>query len=679
MGVRGRLLCTKEISPRRLSDKGFVSVGNRYGPLGVVRRGGTMYRISLSRMALGIAATVACLVSVLVCPPCWAYQEAPMLAKSVKENQLPPVDKRLPAEPAVVKPVEKTGVYGGIWRRAYTKLSDLVGAQRILYDPLVRWSPDYQVVPNLAEKWDIDQDGRVFTFHLVKGVRWSDGHPFTADDILFYFEDILFNEELTSTIPDWLAPFGNRPKVSKIDDYTFRVEFDKPYSLFLEQLACPHGMHLVTKPKHYLQRFHKKYANPDQLAALVKEKKASSWVRLFHQVTEFRYALFQEPEYPSICAWITKIPAPAKRFEMVRNPYYWKVDTQGNQLPYIDFLVHDLTEGQNIVLKAIAGEIDMQGRRLGGMQNSVLLLANAATGQYTLVPKMGTSSVGVLLAPNLNHVDPVMKQILSDRRFRIAMSHAVNRDEINKIVYLGRGKPRQAAPLPQSQFYSESYEKAYLDYKPEKSAALLDEMGLRMGSDGKRIRPDNKPLQIALDVSIDVSTQVDAAEIVASNLRNVGIDAEVKSETRDLFRQRIQNAAHDIAIWSGDGGLECLLEPRWYFPYNSESLNAPLYGQWFQSGGQSGLQPPALIKEMMETYRQIIATVSPDKQKELFANIIKANEENLWVIGLVYGPEDFYVVAKHFHNVPEKDFDSWIYPNPGPIHPEQFFMTKKAR
>ncbi|MEW6349890.1 MAG: ABC transporter substrate-binding protein [Thermodesulfobacteriota bacterium] len=638
-----------------------------------------MHRVSVSGIALGLTATIILGLSGLVCPLCQAYNEAPILAKAVSDNQLPPVDKRLPAAPVVVKPVEKTGVYGGVWRRAYTKLSDLVGAQRILYDPLVRWSPDYKVIPNLAAAWDIEKDGRVFTFHLVKGVRWSDGHPFTADDILFYFEDILFNEELTSTIPEWIAPFGNRPKVSKIDEFTFRVEFDKPYSLFLDQLACPHGMHLVTKPKHYLMKFHKKYAKPEDLAALVKEKKSSSWVNLFHQLTEFRYALFQDPGYPSICAWVTKVPAPAKRFEMVRNPYYWKVDAEGNQLPYIDVLAHELTEGQNIVLKAIAGEIDMQGRRLGGMQNSVLLLANESRGQYKLVPKTGTSSVGVLLAPNINHTDPVMKQIISDRRFRIALSHAINREEINKIVYLGRGKPRQAAPLKESAFYSASYEKAYLAYKPEVSAALLDEMGLKKGPNGKRMRPDNKPLQIALDVSVDVSTQVDAAEIVASNLSAVGIDTEVKSETRDLFRQRIQNAAHDIAIWSGDGGLECLLEPRWYFPYNTESLNAPLYGQWFQSGAQSGLEPPPVIKEMMETYRQVVATVSPEKQKELFAKIIRANEENLWVIGLVYGPEDFYVVAKHFHNVPAKDFDSWIYPNPGPIRPEQFFVTKRSK
>ncbi len=608
----------------------------------------------------------------------WAFNEAPMMAEKVKEGKLPPVDKRLPPSPAVVKPLERPGEYGGVWRRAYTGLSDLVGARRILYDPLVRWSPDYKILPNLAEKWDISEDGRIFTFHLVKGVRWSDGEPFTANDIMFYFDDILFDKDLTSTIPKWIAPGGKPPKVTKIDDYTIRFEFAEPYGLFLEQLACPHGMALVTKPKHYLKQFHKKYADPAKLEELMKEKNVSSWVKLFQDASSLRHALFVSTEMPSICAWITTVPAPAKRFVMERNPYYWKVDTKGNQLPYIDSIVHDLqAESQTILLKAIAGEIDFQGRRLGGMQKSVLLLASLAQGNYKLIPKKSTASVGLLLAPNLNHPDPVMKKILSDPRFRKALSYAINRKEINKIVYRGKGVARQPAPLKESDFYSESYAKAYTEFAPATSEALLDEMGLKKGPDGKRVRPDGKTLQIALDVMVNVQSWVDSAEIIASNLSSIGIETEVKSETRELFRQRTQNATHDIALWSGDGGMECLLEPRWYFPYNSESLNAPLFAKWYQSGGKKGEEPPAEIKKLMDAYNEILGSVSKKKQKELFGKIIAANEKNLWVIGLVHDPPDYYVAATTMFNLPKKDFQSWTYPNPGPVHPEQFFFGKK--
>ena len=163
----------------------------------------------------------------------WSYNESPMLSKLVNAGQLPPVDERLPSAPAVLTPEDKTGNYGGNWRRAYTGLSDLVGARRLLYDPLVRWSPEYKIIPNLAHKWEVDEEGRIFTFHLIKGVRWSDGRPFTADDILFCMEDVFYNKELTPTVPKWLCPEETPPKVTKVDDHTIRFEFDKPYGLFL--------------------------------------------------------------------------------------------------------------------------------------------------------------------------------------------------------------------------------------------------------------------------------------------------------------------------------------------------------------------------------------------------------------------------------------------------------------
>ncbi|MGD9817900.1 MAG: ABC transporter substrate-binding protein [Desulfomonilaceae bacterium] len=631
---------------------------------------GRPFRLTLTSM----------LLIMLFCSWSLAFNEAPMLSKLVKSGQLPPVEKRLPASPPVIKPVDQVGSYGGVWRRAYTGLSDLVGVRRVLYEPLVRWSPDYKIVPNLAKKWEVDETGRIFTFYLLEGVKWSDGQPFTADDILFYFEDILANKELTPSPPKWISADGHLPKVQKVNDFTFRVEFEKPDSLFLEQLACPHGMELVTKPKHYLKQFHKKYADPEKLKELMEARNASTWAKLFLDVSNLRTSLFITDQMPSLCAWITKVPAPAKRFVMERNPYYWKVDTAGNQLPYIDSMVHDLqAEAKTIILKAIAGEIDMQGRHLGSMQNSVLLLASLSNGNYRLVPKTSTASVGLLLAPNLNHKAPALKEILGDPRFRKAMSHAINRPEINKIVCRGKGVPRQAAPLPESEFYSPSYEKAYTEYDPTKAMSLLDEMGLKIGRDGKRLRFDGKPLQLSLDVSVSVPGWVDSAEVIASNLKAVGIETEVKSETMELFRQRTQNAVHEIALWPGDGGIECLLEPRWYFPYNSESLNAPLYAQWFQSGGTKGDEPPDDIKEMMQNYREILTAVNSDKRKELFAKILAANEKNLYVIGLVHDPPDYYVVSKDMINVAKKDFQSWIYPNPGPIHPEQFsFVTKKG-
>jgi peptide/nickel transport system substrate-binding protein len=638
-------------------------------------RGNAMRKVTWLSMIMA-----AQVLGVLLCSVVWGFGEAPMLAASVASGRLPPVDSRLPPSPVVVRPVDRLGEYGGTWRRAYMGLGDLVGARRLLYDPLVRWSPDYEIIPNLAERWEVEEGGKAYIFHLVKGVRWSDGEPFTVDDIMFFFEDILLNKELTPALPAWIAPYATPPRFTKISDYTFRVEFDKPYGLFLEQLACPHGMALVTKPKHYLMQFHKNYAEPAELRARISEKRVSSWVKLFLEASDLGHGLFVNTGMPSLCAWITKVPAPSKRFVMERNPYYWKVDPDGNQLPYIDAVVHELhAEAQTIVLKATAGEIDMQGRLLGGMLNSVLFLANLSGEKYRLVPKKSTASVAVLLAPNLNHKDPAKRMILSDPRFRKALSHAVNRDEINKIVFRGRGTPRQAAPLPESPYYSSTYENAHMEYDPVKASELLDEIGVKLGPGKKRLRPDGKPLQLSLDVNAMIPGHVDTAEIVASSLQALGIDTDVKSETMGLFRQRTQGATHDIALWSGDGGMECVLDPRWYFPYSAESLNAPLYGRWFQSRGKYGEEPPKPIRELMDTYREILSAVSQEKRKELFRKILYANEQNLWVVGLVHEPDDYYVVARNMFNVPKKDFQSWIYPNPGPIHPEQFSFSRSGK
>ena len=608
----------------------------------------------------------------------WSFQESPALAELVKKGTLPSVDKRLPPTPAIVKPFDTTGRYGGTWRRAYTGVSDLNETRKIVYDPLVRWSPEFKIQPNLCVSWDIQNEGRVYILKLIPGVKWSDGAPFTADDVLFAVNDTLLDKEVASSAPSWLAPGGDEPTVTKIDDFTIKFEYKNPYGLFLENLACPNGMALVTRPKHYLMNFHKKYAKPEKIEALLKEKNSSSWNKLFGELINIRNALFVNTEIPSILAWITKDPAPGKRFVMERNPYYWKVDQKGNQLPYIDLVSTEFVNEANMVLlKAVAGEIDMQANHLGGMSNSILLLAQLGSGNFRLVPKISTASVGLLLAPNLNHQDAEMKKILGDKRFRIALSHAIRRSEINNILFRGKGKPRQAAPLKESPFYSESYENAHLSYDPDLANKMLDEIGLKVGPDGWRCRHDGQRLQLSLDVMASIQAWVDAAEILGSDFKKIKIDTAVKSETRELFRQRTQSLAHDIALWPGDGGLECLLEPRWYLPYSQESLYAPLYAQWYQSRGKSGEEPPAEIKTMMETFDKIVHTPDDQKKIELFNKILAINEENLYVIGMVYQPPDYYVVAPNMKNIPQSDFQSWIYPNPGPIHPEQFFYDKK--
>ncbi len=630
---------------------------------------------TLSTIALLILGT---LMGSIIVPSSMAeaFNEAPLMTKSVKDGNISPVDERLPPAPVVVNPIESPGIYGGTWRQAFSGNFDLASARRILYEPLVRWGSDFKVHPNLAQKWETQDDGMVWTFHLVKGVRWSDGVPFTAEDILFYFQDILFREDITPVIPRWLCPSGIPPRVEMIDAYTIRFTFDSPYSLFVEQLACPHGMELVSAPKHYLKKFHAKYAKPEQLEELMRTGDAQSWQVLFRSVAQSASITLLNPNMPSLCAWVAAKQSSTNELTWERNPFYWKVDDRGNQLPYIDRIVHERVSNPGEILrKAIAGEIEMQSKQLGGQRGWKELSENAKKGGYRLVPVISEASVGVLMAPNLNHKDPEMRKIISDKRFRFALSHSVDRDSINKIVFGRRGIPRQAAPLKSSRFYRPSYEKAHLAYDPEKAKGLLDAMGLRSSHDGWRLRSDGKPLKIHIDALINVQSWLDSASIIATDLQKIGIDAVVQPQNLSNFRKRVKAAEHDLALWSGDGGMHCLLDPRWYFPYSEESLQAPLFGLWFQSGGREGVEPPQEIKELMQLYDSILKTSSHQLQEKLFSRITQANEQNLWVIGLVRNPPDYYLVGRDFYNLPLFDCSGWSYPNPGPIHPEQFYVA----
>src|SRR5258707_171800 len=172
------------------------------------------------------------------------YKEAPALAELVKAGKLPPIDKRLPENPLVVPVVEKTGEYGGVWRRAFLGPADANNYVRIVYDALFRFSPDgAKIEPKIAAGAEPSPDFKVWTITLRKGSRWSDGEPFTADDILFWYKDVLLVKELTPALPGWIRNADGTPaKVEKIDDVTVRFTYNDPATLFLTAVANADGI-----------------------------------------------------------------------------------------------------------------------------------------------------------------------------------------------------------------------------------------------------------------------------------------------------------------------------------------------------------------------------------------------------------------------------------------------------
>jgi peptide/nickel transport system substrate-binding protein len=362
------------------------------------------------------------------------YNESPMTAALVREGKLPPVEQRLPKNPIVVKPLEEVGVYGGTLRRAWMGPGDRWGIAKICYDAnnLMRWASDSKtILPWLVEKYTVSKDGRVFTFKLREGLKWSDGHPMTTDDVIFWYEDVIGNEELTPTFPSGFVQDGVRAKFIKVDDYTFRIEFKNPNPMFIYTFPTQgwfidnsKGSFAFYAPKHYLMQFHPKYTPKDKLEALAKQKGFNKWYELF----QFMIDYIQNPDLPTMSPWKILSKSPNEPvFVMERNPYYPVVYTEGNQLPYIDRVVHYLvSDAEMINMKAVAGEIDFQARHMR-LPNYTLFMQNKDKGNYRiLIWRTGTGADPAIYL-NQNVKDPVKRKLFQDARFRQALSLAINR------------------------------------------------------------------------------------------------------------------------------------------------------------------------------------------------------------------------------------------------------------
>src|SRR4029077_7511126 len=250
------------------------------------------------------------------------FHEAPALAEQVKAGKLPPVDKRLPADPLVVPVVERTGQYRCVSRRGLLGPADANNYVRVVYDALVRFSPDgAKIEPKIAAGWESSKDFKVWTIKLRQGAKWSDGAPFTADDIVFWYQDVLLNKDLTPAIPSWMRNSdGTTATVDKAGPSAVRWTYKQPNTLLLTALANQDGgdrTYAVCLPAHYLKKFHPTYTKKEDLDKLVAAAGFKTWTELFAA----RNAPPENPERPTMAAWAPTTRASDQVFLLKRNPY----------------------------------------------------------------------------------------------------------------------------------------------------------------------------------------------------------------------------------------------------------------------------------------------------------------------------------------------------------------------
>jgi peptide/nickel transport system substrate-binding protein len=605
------------------------------------------------------------------------YNEAPMLAERVAAGQLPMVDDRLPVNPRVIPVTEEIGQYGGTWYRAAVGPGDAgTITNRLSYETLVRWNEDGSgVIANVAESFEINDEATVFTFVLREGMRWSDGEPFTAEDLLFYYEDILLQTDLTPSFPGWFRdPAGVPGKIEMVDDTTVRFVFENSYGLFIQVMAGPTGTAITDYPKHYLTQFLPAHADMDELQKMTEDAGFSNWWELFGNKRNW-----QNPEQPHIWPWLPVRVPPELPIVAERNPYYYKIDAEGNQLPYLDKLQFDVVENADLLnLKAIAGELDMQFRHII-WTNYPLFVENAELGDYRVMQWTLAEGANCLFHPNFNHKDEGLRTLMQNKDFRIALSHGIDRSQINELAYLGLGTPRQASLIPQSPYFKQEHADRYAAHEPDTANALLDSIGLtERDGDGYRLRPDGSPLTITIEYAPIFGPWRDVVQLVTDQWRAIGIRAIPKEEDRTLFSQRgTAGEEMDMGVWIMDRCLTPLTEPWFFFPYRGGTppSTAAQWWEWKMSGGAEGEEPPIEVQNQYALHDQIKGA-SPADLPALAQKFFDDASENLWFIGTVGVLPHVGIVKNNFRNVPEQAVSDWLQQTPGNTNVEQYFKRQ---
>lgn len=596
--------------------------------------------------------------------------EAPMWAEMVAAGELPPLEERLPAEPLVVEPIESIGQYGGTWRRAFRGIADFHAFGRMVYDPMLRWprDPNDPVQPGLAKEWSFNEDGTELTLTLREGLKWSDGAPFTTADITFWWEDIELDTNITpAPHAEWVVN-GEPMTVEVIDDLTIKLIFAGPNGMAETVGLAFHGNQWPLAferfgffaPRHYLEQFHPKY-NSEYTDYATFEEKANDF----------------NVERPVMTAWkITEFEPGGTEMVAERNPYYWKVDPDGKQLPYID-RIHFTLVGDNeaINLMAMAGDIDMQNRGLS-LSNITAFHENAEAGNYRVGLWSTANASHETFFLNQSYGDPQYRELFQNLDFRIALSHAIDRDLINEIAYLGQATPRTTTVVDSSPYFIEEIENVYGEFDPDRASELLDSLGLLVGADGFRTFEDGTVIDLIIETQ-DTGAQLDVVELVAENWNAIGLRTSIKTMTRDIYWPRAIGNEVMIATWGTDRGLVPMVDPLYQFPFDERSWMGPLFGIWYKTGGAEGEEPPAYFKEVMDLYDEYRTTVDSDRQVEIGKEIVRISTEQLFTIGTVGMAPVPVIVKNNFHNViiDQSFVADWIIMAPGTQDPSHYYFS----
>ena len=610
----------------------------------------------------------------------WAFQEAPMLTEMVEAGTLPPVDERLPVNPTVVDALT-VGEYGGTWHRAYSGPGDRWGPTKLMEERVLKWAADENggavLMPGYIESYSVNEDSTAFTFTLLEGLKWSDGVPVTTEDVRFWYEDIFLNTAIVPNIDATFAPGGKPMEVEIADERTFTVKFSQPYVYFLQILAKDStGEPSLDRPsflfpKHYLSQFNNKYASEDELAAAAAQFNVAGWIDLWGSKGAAT-AWWLNPDLPVLTAWKIETPPPADTVVMVRNPYYYAVDQEGNQLPYIDRIEHRLFQDPETLNLMIAqGELDMQDRHLS-LANYTFYKENEERGGYHIVTWKDSNIWS--LVPNMTTKDEVLRGLFENEDVRQALSVAIDRELIIELTQSGLSQPVQAAPVSGSQYYDEALSTHWTEYDPELADELLDGAGLaERDAQGFRLRPDGQRFSIVVEAND--AAYAKTLELLTENFAEVGIEMLPRVIDRTQWDNNRANNDFQMQWMPYDRMTYVPADPRRLM--GSDSFGNEYY-KWYSTDGASGIEPSQdnALREIFDLWdkaSQAASVEEADAQVQEMATIF-ANEG--WVIG-VYGEGPVVnVVSNQMQNVQPDLVQDDIFRGVGMARTQQFWLDQ---
>ncbi len=631
----------------------------------------------------------------------FAYNEAPMLQEKVAAGILPPVDQRLPENPLVIEPLDGVGQYGGTWHR-FSDSRDWSYIRMAMYGGSpVRWVDDAQgIAPNWVEAWESNADRTQWTLHLRKGIKWSDGDPMDADDFMFWWNDMVLHQGMSDPVPSMFIAGGTTAKITAPDSYTIKIDFAAPSPLLAESLAIwvntGMGDRMIV-PSHYLKQFHPDYSNSKDFEIF--EEKMEWWFN---------------PECPVITEWMPVRYETAQKLVLERNPYYYAVDTVGNQLPYIDRIEVDFVENLEVVkLRLLNGESEMQIRPYLDLTDLSMLTKGAKEYDYQVKFWDSGSGTGPLFMFNMNNPDPAKRELYKKPEFRRALSLAINRVQLQKMLYFNMGELTTGTMSPKAaefhrteegqQLYKE-WRDSYVAYEPERAKEMLDSIGVvDQDGDGWRDMPDGSKLSLRVDFNAAVGvTDRQTNEMVKSTWEAIGVRTVLNPVDGSQLTLMETTATYDIRnSWEIGGVPNFILFPQFLVPVDG-SRWAPLNGAWYsvQGTAKEGTEldkkardrtPPrekpeagGVVERLQALYDQ--ARVEPDEAERdrLALEFVRIHkEEGPFFIGTVGNYPRIVVVSNKMHNVPDREdlalggwVNPYIVPYPAITNPAQYWLAQ---